>query len=108
MEIIQSNLMNVIAAIVTTVASFVGVSIRNAYIKYVNTKTKKEVVQATTAYVEQVSKLTDLTSEEKFQKAKEKALEWLAEKGIKSSNTELEILIESAVNSFNKAVKEGK
>ena len=38
-----------------------------------------------------------------LEKAKEKALEWLNEKGIKISETELEILIESAVNGLKGA-----
>lgn len=40
------------------------------------------------------------------EKAKDKALEWLNEKGITISDTELEILIEASVNSFNNGIKE--
>lgn len=96
MEFLQNYLLEILATIITALASFIGVSIKNAYTKYVNTKTKKEIVKDTVNYVEQVFK--DIHGKEKLEKAKEKALEWLSEKGIKISETELEILIESAVN----------
>ena len=99
MEILQNYLFEILVTILTGVASFVGLTIKKAYTKYVDTKTKKEIVNATVSYVEQIYKT--LKGEEKLNKAKEKALEWLNEKGIKISNTELEILIESAVNGFN-------
>ena len=99
MEFIQTYLLEILAAIITAVASFVGVTIKNAYTKYIDTKTKKEIVKATVEYVEQVFK--EIHGEEKLNKAKEKALDWLKEKGIKISDAELEILIESAVNGFN-------
>lgn len=100
MEFLQNYMLEILATVITAVASFIGVTIKNAYTKYVDTKTKKEIVKSTVEYVEQVFK--DIHGEEKLNKAKEKALEWLNEKGIKISETELEILIESAVNGFNK------
>ena len=96
MEFLQNYIFEILATIITGLASFIGVSIKNAYTKYINTKTKKEIVKNTVNYVEQVFK--DIHGTEKLEKAKEKALEWLNEKGIKISETELEILIESAVN----------
>lgn len=99
MEFIQNYLLEILATVITAVASFVGLTIKNAYTKYINTQTKKEIVKDTVNYIEQVYK--DIHGEEKLKKAKEKALEWLNEKGIKISDIELEILIESAVNGFN-------
>lgn len=96
MELIENYLFEILATIITAFASFIGVSIKNTYTKYINTKTKKEIVKDTVNYVEQVFK--DIHGIEKLNKAKEKSLEWLNEKGIKISETELEILIESAVN----------
>lgn len=96
MEFIQNYLVEILATIITALTSFIGVSIKNAYTKYINTKTKKEIVKDTVNYVEQVFK--DIHGVTKLEKAKEKALEWLKQKGIKISETELEILIESAVN----------
>lgn len=104
-EMIQSNLVQILATIFTTVASVIGMTIKSAYTKYVNTKTKKEIVNSTVQYVEQVCKSSGYCSEEKFLKAKNKALEWLTEKGIKISEIELEIMIESAVSQIRKEVK---
>lgn len=103
-EILQPYLLEIIAAILTSVAAFIGVKIKKVYEEYVNTKTKKEIVECTVKYVEQVFK--ELHGEEKLNKAKDKALEWLNEKGIKVSDTELEILIEASVNGFNNRIKE--
>lgn len=103
-EILQPYLLEIIAAILTSVAAFIGVKIKKVYEEYVNTKTKKEIVECTVKYVEQVFK--ELHGEEKLNKAKDKALEWLNEKGIKVSDTELEILIEASVNGFNNGIKE--
>ena len=99
MEILQNYLFEILVTILTGVASFVGLTIKKAYTKYVDTKTKKEIVKATVAYVEQVYKT--VKGEEKLNKAKEKALEWLNEKGIKISDTELEIMIEACVNGLS-------
>lgn len=96
MEILKNYIFEILATIITGLVSFIGVSIKNTYTKYINNKTKKEIVKDTVNYVEQVFK--DINGGEKLKKAKEKALEWLNEKGIKISETELEILIESAVN----------
>ena len=98
MEMLQNYLFEILATVITAVASFIGIRIKNAYTKYVDTKTKKEIVKDTVSYVEQVFK--DIHGTEKLEKAKEKALEWFNEKGIKISETELEILIESAVKSL--------
>lgn len=100
---IQPYLLEIIVAILTGVASFIGIKIKKVYEDHVNTKTKKDVVETTVKYVEQVYK--DIHGEEKLNKAKEKALEWLNEKGISVSDTELEILIEAAVNGFNNGLK---
>lgn len=105
-ELIQPYLLEIVVAILTGVASFIGVKIKDAYVKYVDTKTKKEIVEATVKYVEQLCKTSGLCSTDKKEAAKTKSLEWLNEKGIKISDTELEILIEAAVNGFNNGIKE--
>lgn len=102
MELIQDNLIQILATIITAVASFIGVSIKKAYTKYVDTKTKKEIVDLTVKYIEQIYKGVMISNEDKLSKAKEKALEWLNSKGLKISDTELDILIESAVNGLKK------
>ena len=99
LEILQPYLLEIIAAILTGIATFIGVKLKKVYEEYVNTKVKKEVVDTTVKYVEQVYK--DIHGEEKLNKAKEKALDWLNDKGISISEVELEILVEAAVNGFN-------
>lgn len=100
---LQPYILEIIVAILTGVASFIGMKIKKVYEEHINTKTKKDVVDTTVKYVEQVYK--DIHGEEKLNKAKEKALEWLKEKGISVSDTELEILIEASVNGFNNGLK---
>ena len=56
MELIQNNIIEILATVITAVASFIGVSIKKAYTKYVDTKTKKEIVEATVKYIEQIYK----------------------------------------------------
>lgn len=102
MELIQDNIIQILATIITAVASFIGMSIKKAYTKYVDTKTKKEIVDSTVKYIEQIYKGVMISNEDKLSKAKEKALEWLNSKGLKISDTELDILIESAVNGLKK------
>lgn len=72
-----------------------GAKMKTAYEKKVNTETKKEVVQLTVEYVQQVYKALD--GESKLQKAIEQATLLLNEKGITISEIELRTLIESAV-----------
>lgn len=107
LEVIENNLLEILGTIIVAIASWIGVQIKNAYTKYVDTKTKQEIVKTTVEYVEQICKTLEVKpkAEEKFIKAKEKALEWLATKGIEISDTEIEILIESAVNSLKKEVE---
>ena len=103
---IQNNLFEILNTILIAVITFIGTKLKQTYDKYVNDKTKKEVVKATVEYVEQICSVSGVkkTSQEKFNQAKEKSIEWLNEKGINISETELEILIESAVNAFNKGI----
>lgn len=100
-EIINTYLIPMLATIITGVASYVGIKIKSMYEKYIDTKTKKEIVEYTVKYVEQICKTTKISNKKKLQMAKEKSLNWLNEKGIKISDTELEVLIESAVNGLN-------
>ena len=72
-----------------------GTKLKNTYDKKITTETKKEVVQLSVNYVEQVCKT--LHGEEKLQKAIEQATLLLNEKGITVSEIELKTLIESAV-----------
>lgn len=87
-----------VITIVTAIAGYVAVKIKNKYEEKANTDTKKQIVEDTVKYVQQVYETLDGT--EKFQKAVSTATEWLNEKGLSISEAELAILIESAVKGF--------
>lgn len=93
----------IIYTILTAIASYIGLAVKKIYQKYVNDKTKRDVVETTCKYVEQLYK--DLHGEEKLNKAIEYATEILNEKGITISDLELRALIEATVNSFNKSLR---
>ena len=79
--------------------SFIGLTFKTSYEKYVKEKTKKMIVEDSVRFVEQ--KFKNLSSKKKFEKAKGYALELLTDKGITISDLELEILIESVCNNLN-------
>lgn len=96
---IMPSLVDFIAVVVGCGLMYAGQYVKKLYNKYVDNETKKDVVNTTVQYVEQVYQ--DIHGEEKLEKALERASKLLQEKGITISNTELETLIESAVCGFN-------
>ena len=91
----------IIYAVLTAIAGYLGVALKNLYEKYVNDQTKKDVVKTVVQGVEQIYK--DLHGEEKLDAALEAASEMLSAKGINVTEFELKMLIEAAVAEFNKA-----
>ena len=91
----------IIGTILTGVATYLGMVAKNLYTKWVNDKTKKDVVDTVVKAVEQIYK--DLHGEDKLDRAIDSAAIMLSEKGIKVSDLELELLIESALAEFNQA-----
>lgn len=100
---IMPSLVDFIAVVVGCGLMYAGQYVKKLYNKYVDNETKKDVVNTTVQYVEQVYQ--DIHGEEKLEKALERASKLLQEKGITISNTELETLIESAVCGFNDGFK---
>lgn len=96
---IMPSLVDFIAVVVGCGLMYAGQYVKKLYNRYVDNETKKDVVNTTVQYVEQVYQ--DIHGEEKLEKALERASKLLQEKGITISNTELETLIESAVCGFN-------
>lgn len=100
----------ILYAVITTIAGYIGIVIKNLYQKYVNDQTKKDVVKTVVQSIEQIYK--DLHGEDKLNKALESASEMLAIKGVQISEFELRVLIEAAVgefnNVFNKSEEESK
>lgn len=103
-EFLQPYLLEIIAGILTAVATYIGARIKKIYEEKVNTETKEKVVTIAVNAVEQIYK--ELKGEEKLDKCLEAATEMLTEKGIVASELELRMLIESVVNGFNKGRKE--
>lgn len=94
----------ILYTVLTAVASFIGLKVKTIYEKYINDKTKKDVVESTVKYVEQLYK--DLKGEEKLSKAKENILALLNEKGISITDLEMDVLIEATCNGFKKGFNE--
>lgn len=92
----------ILYAIITFIAGYVGLWLKNLATKYINDKTKKEVVLIVVKAVQQLYK--DLGGEEKLDKAIESATEMLAEKGITITELELRMLIEAAVKEIKDQV----
>ncbi len=94
-EIIAKALPDIISVIMLFVLTFIVKKTKTI----VNTDVKKSVVADTVKYVEQIYK--DIHGDEKVEKCKDKVIELLAEQGIKISDSELSVLIESAVQEMN-------
>lgn len=110
-EFINEYGMQILYALITTVAGYIGIVVKNLCTEYINDKTKRAVAKSTVQFVEQVYK--DLHGEEKLNAALSAASEMLLEKGITVSELEMRVLIEAALAEFNDAfnktnVKEGE
>ena len=100
-EFINQYGMEILYAIITAIAGYIGIMVKNLCTKYINDKTKAAVAKTAVQFVEQVCK--DLHGEEKLNEALSAASEMLAEKGITVSELEMRVLIEAAVAEFNNA-----
>lgn len=99
-EFINQYGLEIMYMIVTAIAGYVGIVLKNLFAKYINDKTKQSVARSAVQFVEQVYK--NLHGEEKLNAALAAAAEMLTEKGITVSDLELRVLIEAAVSEFNK------
>lgn len=99
------NEYGLLSAIITGVASALGVLLKKVYDRtigaHIKDKIKREVAAQVVKYVEQVYK--DLHGPEKLEKALEAAADMLNEKGIIISDLELRVLLESALAELNNA-----
>lgn len=100
-EFISTYGTTILYSILTAIAGYLGIVIKNLYTKYINDKTKQDVAKTVVKAVEQMYK--DLHGDEKLQKALEAASDMLLTKGITISDIELRMLVESAVAEFNDA-----
>lgn len=100
-EFINQYGLQILYTVITAIAGYIGIVVKNLFTKYVNDKTKVAVAKTAVQFVEQVYK--DLHGEEKLNAALSAASEMLAEKNIYVSDLEMRVLIESAVAEFNNA-----
>lgn len=114
MEEFIAQLMPAVISIAVTCLTAIAGYVGNAIKKYIEEKakdfkekadaeTKRKVVETTCRYVEQI--YYDLDGPSKLEKAKENIILLLNEKGVPITELEMNVLIESTVNSFKDAVK---
>ena len=97
-SILNQALQIIIPALATALAgwfAYLGNKLKNAYEEKVNNATAQAVVKDVVQFVEQVYK--DLHGAEKLQRAIEQVSAILQSKGINITETEINMLIESAV-----------
>lgn len=102
-EFINQYGTTILYTILTALAGYVGLWVKALYTKYINDKTKKDVVSTCVKAVEQLYK--DLHGVEKYNEVVKSASEMLALKGITITDLEIKMLIEAAVAEFNEAFK---
>lgn len=100
-EFVNQYGMQILYTIITAIAGYIGIVVKNIFTKYINDKTKKDVAKSAVQFVEQVYK--DMHGEEKLNAALSCAEEMLMEKGITVTALEMRVLIEAAVAEFNDA-----
>lgn len=103
MEGVMPAVMQLATTVVAVLCGYVAVKIKAFASKNIQTQEKADVAWHTVQYVEQVVK--DLHGAEKLDFALKEAGKVLEEKGIPIGETELRMLIESAVNAMNKEFK---
>ena len=103
MKVVMPAALQLAGTILMVLAGIVGYQVKKLFNKYVDTQVKKDIVESTVQYVEQVFK--DIHGQEKLDKAIERASQLLAEQEISVSIDELETLIEAAINGFNNGYK---
>lgn len=102
-EFINEYGMTILYTLLTAFAGYIGLWIKSLYTKYINDKTKKEVVRTCVKAVEQLYK--NLHGEEKYNEVVKSASEMLSAKGITITDLEIKMLIEAAVAEFNDAFR---
>lgn len=110
MELIKQVLseygLQLLGTVLTALATYLGLIAKKYANKILDDKTKKSIAKTVVSAIEQCYK--DLNGPEKLQKAMEAAAEMLTEKGIKCTDVELRLLLESALAEFNKVFEKNK
>ena len=98
-EFIQQYGATILYTVITAILGYLGITIKNLISKYLNDKTKREVVKACVRATEQMFK--ELHGEEKVEKVIEYATDILLSKGIEISASEVRVLLEQFVQEMN-------
>ena len=98
-EFINTYGATILYTVLTAIAGYVGIALKNLYEKYINDKIKKSVVKTCVKAVEQI--YADLHGDEKLDKCIESVSAMLGEKGITITDIEIRMLIEATVKEFN-------
>lgn len=104
-ELLNQVLSIILPALATLIAAwfgYLGTKLKAKYDEQINTDLKKTIVKETVQYVQQV--YATLDGPERLQKALAQASTILSEKGITISDTELNMLIESAVYGLKQGI----
>lgn len=91
----------ILYTVLTAIAGYLGVWAKKLIGEFITDRRKENAVKKAISLVEQVFK--DIHGEEKYEKAVEYTTKYLNEKGIKITELELRVLIESALAEFNNA-----
>lgn len=100
-EFITNYGTQILYAIITGIAGYVGLAIKNICKTYVNDKTKQKVARTVVRAVKQM--YSDMNGEEKLDMAISNISEMLVEKGISITELEIRMLIEAAVEELKEA-----
>ena len=95
-NILLPLILTAMGAIFTMLGTEIAIKVK----KFLDSKEKRSIAEATVKYVEQIGKA--LGSDEKFALAKKTIVEELNNAGIKVTELELTVLIEATVNGFKK------
>ena len=102
-EFINTYGLEIIGLLLTTVLGALGMVVRRLAQRWLDTQEKQSIARVAVQFVEQC--FQELHGRDKLEKALETASALLQEKGIKFGVHEMQILIEAAVQEFNRAVK---
>ena len=90
-----------LGSILTAALSYAAIKIKNTLETKATDETKSMIINKIVAYIDQT--MRDAANSDKFHSAMAIASEWLSERNIDVPNSELKILIESAVNQAHAA-----
>ena len=99
LEIINTYGAEILGTMLVALAGIFGMVAKNLAVKFLDTDAKRTLAKTVVQFTEQVYK--NLHGEEKFGAALAVFSQRLEEKGIRASETEMKVLLESAVAEFN-------